>query len=59
MGMFSKQVLIYAAYVNPDGIYRLARFMKLHPDGYSPRQTAKLIWWLMRKQEKRQYCGVG
>lgn len=45
--------LKHAARVNPDGLRRLARFMKLHIDGMSNRQVASLIRWRVTRDDMK------
>lgn len=47
--LISKRDLLNVAKQCPANIFRLAKYLKLHVVGYSPRQTAKLISWLFRR----------
>jgi len=38
---------------NPEGLRRLARWLKLRIDGMSDRQIAKLVWWLLTRRAKK------
>lgn len=49
----SASTLRKAAKQNPNGLFRLARWLRLRTDGYSARQTAELVAWRLRKLSAR------
>jgi hypothetical protein len=45
-----KSQLLRAAKTNPESVKRLAKYLKLRTEGYSVRQIARLINWLLNKR---------
>jgi hypothetical protein len=45
-----KSELLKVAKTNPDAIWRLAKYLRLKTEGYSVRQAARLINWLLNKR---------
>lgn len=50
---FDRPFLRRVAKDHPDRIFRLAKFLRLRTAGYSARQTADLIAWLLSRRSKR------
>ncbi|WP_170228803.1 hypothetical protein [Polyangium fumosum] len=43
-----------AACLNPGGLLRLARFLRLRVEGMSPRQVASLVYWRITRDRYRR-----
>jgi len=43
-----------AARINPRGLLRLARFLRLRVEGMSPRQVANLVYWRITRDGYRR-----
>ena len=48
--VLAKRFLMKAAKINPAAIKRLANYLRLRTVGYSAKQTAKLINWLLNRR---------
>lgn len=51
--MVTRHELNQARRLNPAGLRRLAKFLRLHIDGMSDRQIVKLVWWLLTRRLKK------
>lgn len=52
--LISKRMLKKAIKVNPDGVIRLAKFLKLNIQGMKMKQIVILIYWRIAREYKRK-----
>jgi len=52
--VFTKQDLYSTS---PDALIRFAKYLDLHTDGYSHRQRARIIYWLLTRRYANPHAG--